>query len=158
MTESVMLASGLLVVVDDVDAPLLRVGGWCATEAYPHVHRTVKRGNKWTSEYLHRVIARAGDGTEVDHINDNPLDNRRSNLRIVTRGENERAKNAAKGDSKTGVRGVTWHPERKRFRAYVYSEGKRVGLGYFRSLNEAGSVAAVQRARMLAHLVPVGGG
>lgn len=38
--------------------------------------------------YLHRYIVDAPDGFVVDHINGDPLDNRRANLRVVTQSQN----------------------------------------------------------------------
>lgn len=38
---------------------------------------------------LHRVITDCPEGMQVDHINGDGLDNRRSNLRIVTKGQNQ---------------------------------------------------------------------
>lgn len=47
----------------------------------------IKTGNS-EQLYLHRLITDCQDGLEVDHINHNPLDNRKSNLRICTHKEN----------------------------------------------------------------------
>lgn len=49
--------------------------------------KTTKKVRCYT---LHRIIAGAIDGEEVDHINGDKLDNRRCNLRICTPRENTR--------------------------------------------------------------------
>jgi hypothetical protein len=58
---------------------------------------------------LHRLIKDAGPGDEVDHKNQNGLDNRRDNLRFITRVGNMRNKDVRK-DNKLGVRGVKQLP------------------------------------------------
>lgn len=68
--------------------------------------------------YMHRVIIDAPAGTIVDHINRDPLDNRRANLRFCDRSGN--AANRASRSS-TGYRGVV--PQKKRFRAVVTARG-----------------------------------
>lgn len=55
---------------------------------------------------LHRVIAGAKKGDVVDHINRNKLDNRRSNLRLVTQSQNTFNSPKRKG-TKSIYRGVT---------------------------------------------------
>lgn len=53
-----------------------------------YVRRGVKLNNKLVSIYLHRLIMNAPKGLCVDHINHNPLDNRKRNLRICTHKQN----------------------------------------------------------------------
>ncbi len=55
--------------------------------AYRWVGTGYKRG---TTQYLHRFLMDLprGDKRQVDHINHDTLDNRRSNIRVVTQSEN----------------------------------------------------------------------
>ena len=41
-----------------------------------------------TSVYMHRMVANTPQGMHTDHINHDKLDNRKENLRVVTRFEN----------------------------------------------------------------------
>lgn len=50
--------------------------------------RTQKVGSKTVDIRMHRVVLGYEGSLDVDHINRNPLDNRRANLRIVSRSEN----------------------------------------------------------------------
>src|SRR6476660_298673 len=54
---------------------------------------------------MHRLIMNYPDGMIVDHINGDPLDNRRENLRIVTHHQNA-MNSARRSDNKTGYKGV----------------------------------------------------
>lgn len=83
-------------------------------------------GRKRRRIAMHRLITGAPPELVVDHINGDTLDNRRSNLRIVTLRENAQ-NTAAHRDSKSGLRGVAWDKSAGRWRANAL--GKR--LGYF---------------------------
>lgn len=72
--------------------------------------------------YLHRFITNCPKGMTVDHINHNPLDNRRCNLKICTMKENNR--NSIKTKIHTGV---CYSKEVNKYKAYI--NGKH--LGYF---------------------------
>lgn len=57
------------------------------------------------SVQLHRVVALAKNGQIVDHINQNPCDNRRENLRICSNGVN-RQNAKLNANNKSGFKGV----------------------------------------------------
>lgn len=80
---------------------------------------------------LHCVIA----GKYCDHIDRNPLNNRRDNLRKATHKENSR--NQSKSTKNTsGVIGVGWYNRYNKWRAYIKIE-KSITLGYFNNKEDA---------------------
>jgi hypothetical protein len=88
--------------------------------------------------YLHRVIM------EVDHIDGNPANNRKCNLRIVN--DQEQGQNV-KHLGETGIRGVYWERAHRSFRVYV--NGTFHGL--FTSSEEAYKAATTGRAQAFTH-------
>ena len=87
---------------------------------------------------LHGLLVRRAGGKVVDHINRNPLDNRRANLRLCFQYQNTWNGGAHK-DSKSGVRGVC--KKGNKWTAYISKHvargGKQITLGYFSSFEEA---------------------
>lgn len=59
-------------------------------------------------QWLHRLITNCPKGLEVDHIDRNPLNNKRENLRCVTRAENNRNKRQYNKypNKSTGIYGI----------------------------------------------------
>lgn len=100
--------------------------------------------------YLHRFILHChrSDGWEVDHLNGDKLDCRRSNLRKVTRGQNKQNLVAYRG-SKSQYRGVCWSESKQAWEASVRLGGKRVFFKRFKDEDEAGAAAAEARARLM---------
>lgn len=75
---------------------------------------------------LNRYIMNCYDNKlVVDHINHNVSDNRKSNLRICTNGQNNSNKDAPKTNT-SGHKGVSWDNIRNnRYVAYLKFKGKR---------------------------------
>ncbi|PAE20516.1 hypothetical protein CHH80_10915 [Bacillus sp. 7504-2] len=98
-------------------------------------------------ELLHRLITNPPKDMVVDHIDCNPLNNRRSNLRIVTWGQNTQNITSNKR-SKVGIRGVSldnrWNP---RWRARLRVDGKDINLGYYDTKEEAEAAVIKGRAK-----------
>lgn len=86
---------------------------------------------------LHRLIV--GDipkGMVVDHINGNTLDNRKNNLRITTRTENNINKHKLSSKNRTGSIGVSIN-KTYGFTAQIQVGGKKIHLGSFKNIVDA---------------------
>lgn len=95
---TVILYSGdhcLLPVTCQGTAAWMRVDDDTAAWAVRHSWHTKSPNSPYATAriggrnyYLHRMLTKPPVGLFVDHINGNPLDNRRSNLRVVTSAQN----------------------------------------------------------------------
>lgn len=81
---------------------------------------------------FHRFILGVSKGEIVDHIDGNPLNNCRSNLRVCTHAQNMRNRKLSKSSS-SGFKGVYSDSRRESnsWRARITSKGKRIALGSF---------------------------
>ncbi len=83
------------------------------------------------NKLLHRIIMGEPDGKEVDHINGNKRDNRRENLRLCNKSENNRNR-GKKSTNTSGFKGVSWIKREGKWQAQIsVGDGKSKHLGYF---------------------------
>jgi hypothetical protein len=134
-------------IVDEADVPKLDRWRW-HLNPFGYAVRTTRSG----PIFMHREILglKKGDGLEGDHIKPgNPLDNRRANLRVVTRAQgaqNRRANRTAGRRRRTSRhRGVCFDRQTRRWRARVFVNGQNHCLGRFDEEKEAAAVAAAFR-------------
>jgi len=85
---------------------------------------------------LHRFIMNAPKGKYVDHINHDTLDNRRSNLRIVTPHQSNLNQHI-RSDNTSGHKGVSWYERDLMWESYINTKGKKIFLGKFKELQDA---------------------
>lgn len=104
--------------------------GYVATRIEVAPGQIVRRSLHWMVLDIEELPA----GMVVDHINGNPLDNRRSNLRLVNASQSALNRRATRGRS--GYRGVRHIEKENRFVAVLKLNGERVDLGSFRCARE----------------------
>ena len=101
---------------------------------------------------MHRVVAqRMGQKigrNEIDHINRNPLDNTRANLRAVSRSVNQHNAGARR-DSTTGHRGIAQRIRRGTFVVRIQIDKKRAYAGDYPTLDAATVARADAERRLL---------
>jgi hypothetical protein len=74
---------------------------------------------------------------EVDHINRVKTDDRLTNLRWLSRSQNELNCDRCENSSSGGVAGVNWHTQSQTWRATVSLNGAQKCLGNYHSIAEA---------------------
>jgi hypothetical protein len=133
MMVEISLTAGEVALVDMDDALLVKPYHWYLkgrTRGYRYAVADVWHGGKKTHVSMHRLITGAMPGQDVDHINRDGLDNRRSNLRLCTRSENNANSVGHVSCRKSRFKGVCLH-KGGRWAAYIRGrEGHRY-LGLF---------------------------
>jgi hypothetical protein len=98
---------------------------------------------------LHRLIwAWHGNDavTTLDHIDRDNSNNRIENLRPATRAQNMQNRGIQKNNT-TGVKGVIWKKDKKKFRVRISVNGRRIHIGDFAHLELAELAATEARAK-----------
>ena len=115
--------TGEMILIDDQDYERLSRYRWSLNgSGYPQSALGL----------LHRVITGARKGEYVDHVHNNLLDCRRSELRLCRQSQNNA--NRRKSAKKTsGYKGVYWDKSNQKWRARITSRqsGRLISLGYF---------------------------
>jgi len=89
---------GFVFVVDQEDVERMKVYNWNALSLNSGRHQRfapyiqgVRKGDSKDRVYLHRFLMDAPEGMVVDHIDGNPLNNCKANLRVTTQKINGQA-------------------------------------------------------------------
>lgn len=127
--------AGKLALVDDDLYDHLLQWRWHANErGYPY--RSVSTGNgRSRMHFMHWDVLTPPPGMIVDHLDRDPLNNQRSNLRVCTHSQNS-MNVATRRTNKAGLKGVYPNSSGK-WRATVYVKGSRYELGTFETKHEA---------------------
>lgn len=135
------LTQGFVAKIDNRDRAIRR-HRWHAVVRRCTVYagRMATVDGKRTLILMHRQIAGTTDPTiPVDHKDGDGLNNRRRNLRISSARQNAR-NTVSRAGSTSRFLGVCWDASRKRWRAEIRIEGRKLALG--RHHTEEGANAA----------------
>lgn len=130
MRELKLENSDRVALVDDEDYNRAAVVKWYLNKKTGYVYGYF--GGQ-TKLLIHRfIMGLPGLLPQVDHKNDNPLDNTRENLRLCTNRQNS-GNTSKRSTNKSGYKGVCWSDRYGKWRATITDHGKQRHIGYFDS-------------------------
>lgn len=142
-----------IAIVDAADLDLVQGYSWRLLRPNPK-NQTKYAGTDQQGRrvLMHRLILDAPEGMEVDHINRDGLDNRRSNLRLVTTLQNAQNRpSQLNGNSR--YRGVYHRRDRHTWCAQVRLNGRIAYRENFQDEESAALAAAAARQRLMTHAI-----
>ncbi len=171
----IKLTQSKVTIVDDQDFGWLDQHKWfickdqntCYVARFITIQSQVKNKNikrKQKKISMHKLILekkikrQLESWEEVDHVNRNGLDNRRSNLRPCNRSKNRSNSIKQKKETTSKYKGVCWDKKSKKWRAQIGIDKKRIYLGFFEIEIDAAKAynkAAVEYFGEFARLNPI---
>lgn len=128
-----------VIQIDDEDYDkVIEVTWYIASTGY-----VIHKDRVWTG-YLHRYVLKQYGKEIVDHIDGDPLNNQKANLRLVSQRENQHNRKTKQSNNKSGYTGVCstqWG-----WQSYINVEGRRIHIGY-RSSAEGAHQARLEYIR-----------
>lgn len=139
--KKIPLTQGKFALVDDEDYEELVKWKWYAMKSGKTFYAGRSNPKKpfekrKASIRMHRQLTSPVEGMEVDHVNGNGLDNRRENLRVCSRNENQHNRPLQKNNS-SGYKGVYFDTRNKKWKAQISVNSRNRAIGYFSTPEEA---------------------
>lgn len=136
MAIEIPLTRDLVALVDEEDYLIVRRFRWHANNCGKSIYARTNAGGI-SSFYMHIFIMKPHARFDVDHLNGNGLDNRRENLRVASRSQNNQNQINYRENKTSKYKGVSWDARRKKWFGKITDHRKQIFLGYFSSEIEA---------------------
>tara|TARA_R110000824_G_scaffold384421_1_gene578404 strand:- start:720 stop:1397 length:678 start_codon:yes stop_codon:yes gene_type:complete len=88
---------------------------------------------------MHRLVMSAEKGVQIDHRDQNGLNNKKDNLRPCSNLQNQYNRKPDKRNT-SGYKGVSWVKRDKKWQAQIVKDGKNTNLGLYETKEEAARV------------------
>jgi len=135
----IKLTRGQYAIVDPEDFERLNQYKWhCSHRGYAKravPHAPAKGRQRLVG--MHQELCPVPEGMVVDHINRNPLDNRKANLRPATRRQNTWNRKLTRKTRKTRYTGIHWDKRSRKWEVLVRIDGRNRGFGAYADEVEA---------------------
>ncbi len=128
-----------------------KIKDYCWSECKSKNYSRVRAYDKDTKKtiFVHYITA----DRYYDHIDRNPFNNRKYNLRKATLSENNRNHNLRR-NNKYGITGIYWYESRSKWSAYIEVNSKRKHLGYFKEKEDAIKARLESEAKYFGEFAP----
>jgi hypothetical protein len=124
-----------LAIIDDEDYDFISSFRWSINKTPAgNCYYQTRKNNKTIC--MHRLVIKAQEGEEVDHINRLPHDNRKSNLRICNDSGTSKNKSSKTGSSSKYL-GVCWSSRDKNWRVTIKDNYKVVFESHYSTEEQA---------------------
>lgn len=138
--KKIFLTQNQVALVDNSDFEELNKYKWFANKRGNSFYalRTSKKdkNGKVKTILMHRVIMSDPVGFDIDHIDNNGLNNQKKNLRVCTHAQNTRNRGIQK-NSTSKLKGVTWNKTGNKWQAQIRVDGKYIYIGLFEDKQKA---------------------
>jgi hypothetical protein len=147
--KKIKLTQGQYALVDDDDFERLNQFKWYVykTNSVYRPARKIRVSGKQKNIHMHQEIMGTfgkGHNFSVDHIDHNPLNNQKENLRVCNNSENIRNQKVRVNKTKTSIyKGVCLYMRYNKFISQIRFENKQIHLGYF--INEKDAACAYNK-------------
>lgn len=139
--KKIKLTKGQFALVDYEDYDWITQWKWYALNPAAGIYYAYRRkiiNKKVYDIAMHKTIMRCSSNL-VDHINGNSLDNRKENLRICTKQQNNMNRPGDKNTS-SKYKGVSWNKLMKKWTAQITINGKSQTLGSYAKEKDAARI------------------
>ena len=136
--KEIPLTKGRVAKVDDNVYSLLAQYKWCS-QGRGYAIRQISKDGKQTMQYMQHLIVDIPEGYVIEHIDNDPSNNQRYNLRLLTRAEygHVRKRKIRCEDGYFGIRPHKWRDKPVKWRACIMYVGKYIYSSVFSTREQA---------------------
>lgn len=126
--KTIILTQNQIAIIDDIDFDLVNPYKWCTKRSkHDNTYYAITR-NKGKGLFMHNLIMGV---IGIDHIDNDGLNNTRSNLRVANQSQNAANQNKQKRNCTSKYKGVYFKKSLKKWIAQIKFLQRKIHIGSF---------------------------